>query len=495
MTSLFTTWHWNAGKDQIDSGYDLCVGPDHATYKGARFMVQVKGTAKVKTKGSITAPVSKARLRQYAESVLPVFIVRVTADGGIYWIHAQDWAKRNNHRLAGSGDAGVKIDRTNDLTDRERFERYLAAAFASSPTHGKPLSGLEQKAAFLNSIDPNLGVRVRSTESGSSLALDPKNEVFEGKFSFQVVASPQNTANLNDALKFGLPREVETVNFRASGSPVFDHVIPSSPNKGKVMIKGESEERALVRLYPGSKRSVSSSVLAIEVESFRGNAGTAKTSERLDSLFDLKLTFEPKESDVEIRVAMGLRDKKLTSQPIRELDALRPLTDWVDQAVLQRAIRFEVGFGRDRLPMTTEGDQFEELLTMLDWFRATSRLHLIADYLSSDFVLPKEARLSGEELGEIDLAYMILKGDRCRIKFPEFATSREVPREKLLGKHLLCTTTIVASIQGHVLGRIPVAIELSGFDVQSLDETGGARLVRTQASEAWMFFDHEASTV
>ena len=64
---LFTSWSWNVGKDRIDVGYDLFVMPDHAQYQGARFLVQVKGTAQKKKKGIIVAPVSKDRLRQYAE--------------------------------------------------------------------------------------------------------------------------------------------------------------------------------------------------------------------------------------------------------------------------------------------------------------------------------------------------------------------------------------------------------------------------------------------
>lgn len=76
---LFTSWGWNTGKDRIDAGYDLFVCPDEAKYNGARFLIQTKGSAKAKAKVSITAPVSKGRLRQYAGNILPVFIVRVTA--------------------------------------------------------------------------------------------------------------------------------------------------------------------------------------------------------------------------------------------------------------------------------------------------------------------------------------------------------------------------------------------------------------------------------
>jgi len=485
---LFTEWHWNAGKDQIDSGYDLCVGPDHIKYNGARFMVQVKGTAKSKAKGSVTAPVSKNRLRQYAQSVLPVFIVRVTAEGEMYWCHAQAWARANVARMAGDGTTGVKIDKANDLKDREAFEVYLAKAFQDSPTLGRPVSEWERKADFLNSLDPNLGVRVQTTDSGTRLSLFAKQESsFNGKFSFEVARSDRNFANARDALKFGLPREVEAFNFKITGSPLFDHV-PSRFDKGMLKIGTTPEERNCVRLYPGTKRSVVSSVLPIDVEIYRGKAGLALTSERLDSLFDLIIKMEPKSGEILVDITMGLRQQKLARLPIREFDALRSLTDWVDHVLVQDSMFLDAGAGESRLPLLADSEQLEVLMPMLEWFQALSRLHLVANCLHSDFTLPENAALTSNEHQEIELAYALLKGDRCPIRFHEVTITTPIPAERLPGSNLLCTTTLMIVVQGQELGSIPVAIELSGVEVLQLPGSGGLRITSAPGCEAWMSF-------
>lgn len=91
------SWDWNVGQDRIDIGYDLCITPDQNIYRGIRFLVQVKGTA-VSSKRP-KALVASSRLRQYAASILPVFILRVASDKTIYWVHAQAWAATNKEVL------------------------------------------------------------------------------------------------------------------------------------------------------------------------------------------------------------------------------------------------------------------------------------------------------------------------------------------------------------------------------------------------------------
>lgn len=149
VENLFTSWSWIVGHDHLDEGYDLNVEPDRTRYSGARFLVQVKGTARSKG-NSITAPVSKRRLRQYLINPHPVIIVRSTADGTLYWIHAQAWCKKNKDRLAsGDGNCSVRIDKASKLEDRESFERFLDRVLA--PSERKP-GALAALAAARGSI-------------------------------------------------------------------------------------------------------------------------------------------------------------------------------------------------------------------------------------------------------------------------------------------------------------------------------------------------------
>lgn len=71
VESLFLSWFWTVGRDRIDVGYDLFVEPDRERFKGQRFLVQVKGTARQK-RGAPTAKVSKSNLRKYAANRIPV---------------------------------------------------------------------------------------------------------------------------------------------------------------------------------------------------------------------------------------------------------------------------------------------------------------------------------------------------------------------------------------------------------------------------------------
>lgn len=83
VEALFTDWGWVVGRDHIDIGYDLFVEPDHRIYRGARFHVQVKGTSQLDV-SRISAKVKKTRLHQYAQNILPVFVVRATHDLELY---------------------------------------------------------------------------------------------------------------------------------------------------------------------------------------------------------------------------------------------------------------------------------------------------------------------------------------------------------------------------------------------------------------------------
>jgi hypothetical protein len=126
---LFITWSWTVGKDLIDVGYDLTVEPDIAEFGGHRFLVQAKATAENKKHGNVIAPIAKSRLRQYARNPIPVFIVRVTGDGALYWLHVQDWATAHGKRLSGDGTARINIPKTQRLEDKDDFVAYLKQIF------------------------------------------------------------------------------------------------------------------------------------------------------------------------------------------------------------------------------------------------------------------------------------------------------------------------------------------------------------------------------
>lgn len=484
---LFTSWGWNAGKDQIDSGYDLCVGPDHNKYKGARFLVQVKGTANKKPKNTITAPVSKARLRQYTDSVLPVFIVRVTSDGGIYWVHVQEWAKAYPDKLLGAGISGVNIDQCNSLNERETFEKYLETAFRSAPTHGRPICELDEEIALLNSLDPNFGVRIRKTEGGKEHEIFSKQEGFEAKVSFRPQPDEENIANLRDAIHYGLPRDIEVEKFSVVGSPVFDHLSGNSFT-GKLSIGTATQRSGYLVLYSGDRYSVTSASLSTDVKLYSGTHGLAISNEKCSCPFNVVLRFAS-QSAGRLNTTIGLRDEELAKQPLKNFDSLRPLTEWVDQVIFRKAILLEVKTQGQSLHLPILREKLEDLYPLLHWWRNVSRLHLIAKFINSEFVLHKGIQISEADLSDINLAYAILKGDKLQLRALEMKIETDNSFEDIDGKILHCTTTLAIEIQGQPLGEFPVALEFIGYKIERLPDNRCIRIYSDEKSEAWLSYD------
>lgn len=60
----------------------------------------------------------------------PVFIVRSTANGVLYWLHAQRWAESNRDRLEGEGKVSVGMDIAQRLEDKDAFMAYLDKVLA-----------------------------------------------------------------------------------------------------------------------------------------------------------------------------------------------------------------------------------------------------------------------------------------------------------------------------------------------------------------------------
>lgn len=186
VRQLFTGWRWVVGKDFIDVGYDFVITPDQSVFKGARFCVQVKGTA-TRGKRSYVAKVSKQRLRQYADCVVPVFILRVLPDGRILWLDARRWCQEHPGRLAGSGETGLKFPDSNVLSDEGEFMEYLKPSMLPMGQRRDAVaSAANERAAYLSSIDDRLRVRidyVNGRESYAVSAAKPNEEFAAGGVS------------------------------------------------------------------------------------------------------------------------------------------------------------------------------------------------------------------------------------------------------------------------------------------------------------------------
>lgn len=485
---LFTSWNWNVGKDRIDVGYDLFVMPDHNQYQGARFLVQVKGTAKKKKKDVIVAPVSKDRLRQYAADLLPVFIVRATSDGNLYWLHAQSWTNSNRERLKGSGNSGVRFSPAQKLSDRQAFETYLQEVLRPAKAETVVLPDLAKESRFLNSLDPCLGVHISVQDKAKRHEIFARSKEVESKIAFVPQRSPENLENLREVIEFGLPRSVEVESFKLTGSPLLDELSKKIPKKGTLAISPASKDAGVVRLYPGDRYSITAQEFSLDAELFRGMKGAAVSNETKDSAFDLNIRIVQHELSGQITVNIGFRVPSIAGRPIQNIDALRPLANWAEQVMLQRAIFFELAFMGVRAPWVAPEDAIKELYPFLRLARTLSRLHLVAKALDSAFTLTEDFEFSTEDIGDIDLAFALLKGERRAVNVGPIELVPVLPLADVLGENYYCTTTLSMTIFGHLLGEIPVGIELSGFLTERLPDGKKFRLSMGETGQAWISY-------
>ncbi|CAM0998602.1 hypothetical protein EJMOOK_08045 [Rhodanobacter sp. Root179] len=484
---LFTSWNWNVGQDRIDVGYDLCVMPDRTQYQGARFLVQVKGTTQKMKKGAIVASVSKNRLRQYAEDRLPVFIVRATPDGALYWMHAQSWTHAHRDRLTGFGNSGVRFDPSQKLNHREAFESYLKQALRAANADNEILSDFAEESRFLNSLDPRLGVHLSVQNKAKRHELFARSKDFESKVTFIPRTSPENLENLREVLEFGLPRSVEVENFKLVGSPLLDELGKRIPEKGMLTIGTSLPDRGVVRLYPGKKYSVTAQEFALDAELFRGTKGIAISNETKDSACDLNIRLVQHGLSGQLTINIGFRVAAIASCPIRDIDALRPLAIWAEQIMAQRAIFFELAFMGVRPSWVAPDEAIETLYPFLRLARTMSKLHLVAKALGSTLTLAENFEFSTEDIGDIDLAFALLKGERRPVDIDPMEFDPVASLEGV-ANNFYCTTILSLEIFGQPLGEIPVGIDLSDFLIEKLPNSTRVRLSKGETGQAWISY-------
>jgi hypothetical protein len=484
VEELFLSWGWNIGHDRIDAGYDLCVTPPRAQFKGACFRVQVKGTAKAKGNGLLVAPVSKDRLRQYAEDVVPVFLVRANVDG-LFWIHAQAWTSSNPGRLIGSGSSGVRFAPAHVL-EQTSFEAYLRLIL--HPNDGVA-GNMDEEVELLNALDPKLGVRIRKTERGKEFHLYSREGEVDTKLFFSPSQSAENLSSLRDAIEFGLPREIDVDDFRMAGSPLFEQMGIDKGIKGKLAIVATSEDTVTVRIYPGHTLSVTAQELTLKARMFRGTGGVAITNEDLDGPFNWSMRVARDVAEGP-KVNFGLRETVLTSHELRNVDSIRPLSRWSDQVMTLRSLLVELEVQDQRLRFSATGDVLAEMAPFVQLARIIGRLHLVAKALDSPMRLPADFEFSASDVEDIDLAYHLLRGERPRVNVGpvEFEPTNDLPR---VGE-LYWTTTLSLSLFDQPLGDIPVCIECSDFQIEAIPGSSKFRISKGETGVAWIsYFEHE----
>lgn len=492
VTRLFTSWGWGVGQDYLDSGYDLNVEPDRTRYRGARFLVQVKGTAKSK-RGAVIAKVSKKRLREYLANPHPVLIVRALGDGSFFWIHAQAWAQANRKKLEGSGESGVKLERTQALSDRALLEAFLDKVLQPPSQQMGAISDLaKERSHFLSSIDPRLGVKFSADENQETYEIFAKAENVPGAFQFRAAPDPANESRIRDIFGFGLPGTLAVEAFRLEGSPLFDAIGASAHHRGELTIRPTQTSIGHVRLYGGEKASPFAPSISIPAELFRGHHGLAVNS-TTDSIANLNIRAAVGPEGSRVEVSLGFMDS-VYGKPIKGLQELADMSAWTEAVLEQKAMVVELSFGRVQARIPIGADSLESMDAFLWYARFLGRLHLVAHATHSEFELQHNVDFDDSDYSDVSFAYALLRGERSRLNVGAFEVTL---REDVLPtptSEFLMTTTIFLKIASQDLCSLPVRIELPGYELERDVGSDRARLVKGPNAEAWATYSEGAES-
>lgn len=488
LVGVFLGWGWLPGKDVVDLGYDLSVEPERAVFRGARFLVQSKGTLS-KTKRALTAQVDKGRLRSYFENPHPVFICRVLSDKRVLWVHAQDWCMKNSDRLAGSGTTGVKFNPEHDLSDRALFTEYLRPLLTPASEQINGLTKVAtQRAAFLSGLDERLAVDVSYVDGRETYVIKAKEGVtgLHGNFRLDPDAGPENAAKFQNAFEFGLPAEVQVLDVHMTGSPLFTELGSDQPSPGTVTFSSRSNSPVTVLLAGGESYRLTAKTKGFESLLHRGHKGSMVINDQVPSVFDLavKLT-QQSASTMKAQLTLGIRESAVVGHSLRTLHELDGLVEWVDQIDVAGSIFFGLVIDGKRVSSTVSHDQLLDMFHILHTTRQLSKLHAICNYANCDLLLPSDHAFTSNDVLCIDLIYSALRGERVPID----VESVDVTLEKQLGSEMngadfSLPTSIDLTLHGQNVGSFPVIVDVLGYQWVEVDAPLKWKLLRKPGSTA-----------
>jgi hypothetical protein len=480
---LFTDWGWIVGHDRIDAGYDLTVEPDRDKFSGHRFLVQVKGTLRNGKRG-LAAQVSKKRMRQYAVNPLPVFLVRSTPDGRLYWLHAQAWAKCNPKRLQGDGESGVRFDQRFILSDEAQFVSYLLEVFQPPSRRQGALTDLiKEREAHLSSIDERIAVQLDANRSGETATLYARQHGPIGNLSFQPAQDPGNIGKLRDVMEFGSPDTIDVDDFRLSGSKLFKALGLDAAHRGR--LHSALQVPINVRFLPSLNPSPFSLSLRFEATMFSGQKGFSISNEGHASLLTLTMKLWEDADHYRVEIGIKLRDNALSVAPIQDLHELDPFLDWAESAIDADGMMIEIGL-KERARMPAPTDQAHNALAFFQHLAVLSKIYKIAKALNSPLVLDDGIEITKREAYDIDLAYALLKGERREAD--GFSAEVEgIDDQSVSGDFIFqVCTNLELTVGGRVLGTVPIVVDLERFTIER--SSGKQMLIGSPAAETWVSY-------
>lgn len=490
VEALFLSWLWNVGRDRIDDGIDLFVEPERERFGGHRFLVQVKGTARNKSSRSIVAQVAKFRLRQYLASPIPIFIVRCTSDGELFWLHAQDWCRKNQSKISGSGNAGVTFTRSQKLSHQALFEEYLLHLFRAPSSIEVPSIVSLEKVLELRGLDPRLDIYAENSVDGQRIVFSPRESV---QTTVRFTPTKKDFGSACDALGFGLPRDFSVSQFCVAGSPALESLTTPTLSIGRVQLSTDPVGQCAVRIFPCGQVSLEAEPLYLSAEIFRGISGGAVSNERSHSVLDFCARLS-KDSPTRLISTLGLRWRELCKGPFRSAEEMRKIYSWSEAFNQTGKMTFEFRpAGAQRFSVCAD-DAGEVFAGLIDWARFLGKIHMICDALDSDFSLPSDPSEFRVDRSLVELVFALLKGERRRVALSKFEFSDAPTTSPSDGDRLLVTTNIELASESRLICTLPTRIDLRGYRLAKSVKDSKWRLIKGEDGEAWISHDYPLIT-
>ena len=491
---LFNSWGWGTGSFKVDSGYDLIVEPDRNIFDSNGFYVQVKGTAEPWNDGrNVRAQVSRHRLRQYAASDVPVFIVRTLSNGPFFWIHAQDWCLKHPEALVGDGEATVSFVESQVLQSKEAFIGYLRPILTALRKRNDGVStAARDRRNFLVGLDNRLDVQIAYNEGRTSytfLASDHKRPV-EAKFTLKL-ADPSTHPTVLRTYNFGFPASIDATEFAVTGSPIFDEVGTSRPHDGQVTFTPVNAKPVRIVLYAGS---VLDDPPAVEFDALlsSGVKGIGIWTEAGKSYLKFDIELVPgADANSQANLTIGVDNDFVCAHPLRQLNSMRPFVQWLeaveDGARITVAIESSIGTISAQLLSL---QAMEGVLPQLEGAYYVAKAHWIARRLGSDFILPRDRDFSRKDIRDITAIHAILTGKTVALDIKE-CFSTDPPQMFADADVVAHKMMFQAKLLDLPLGAFPVLLEITNFEVSH--HCGHTRFTVKEGGMVTMRLNEEAS--
>lgn len=479
VDTYFTREGWTTGEYKIDDGYDLFVTPPRSEFDGQCFLVQVKGQAK-RQKGGIFAPVSRARLRDYACDVMPVLIFRVFLDdNSAYWTHAQQAISENPRLAVGPGTAQVRM--THSASSFDEFLRVVTPILA--PSHRR-MDGIQdaitRREKYLSSLDEALDVTISANGSESVISITQTRESpSPGGVTVQV--GDDEFLAIQAMALYGESATISSDSLRFYGSPLFEELGLDTPQPGTLQLSSAYKRECRLRLRPDATSPLGNELVLPGHLTF-GRAGlTVQTTDR--AILEAKLRVSKRDKGMDVKLTMSLPES-LFAEEIALNQSIGNIGQWAEGLDASGKLSVEVCAAKQSFKFSSPTDHSKQLI---EWLIFLGKLHHVARITNSEYVIPESLIVTKKEAQKIDLAYRLFRGEAVSIEVLS-AFGRQLDEEKVEGvtDHEI-TSELPIVVGGALVCKIHVRITLSHYAVGPVDASGCFELTRTTESTSTAF--------